>query len=241
MRIEGTVALVTGANRGVGRAYVEALHQRGAARIYAAGRDRVALEAVAALDPARIMPLVLDVTDPGMIERAAEKAKDVRLLINNAGALSFGGALEVSDAAIQRDMAVNYRGLRDVTKAFAPVISGNGGGAVVNMLTLLSFLSAPGFSAYNASKAAAWSMAMSLRAYLKQQGIDMVNAFPAGIDTEMLAGVDAPKDSPEVVAADVLNGLEAGAEDIYPASAQDVYSAWRADQKQVEGMFATMM
>lgn len=241
MKIEGTVALVTGANRGVGHIYVRDLLARGAAKVYAAARDAATLERTVALDPARVVPIRLDVTNDEDIAAAAASASDVRLLINNAGALSFGGALDVSDGAIGRDMAVNFAGMRDVTRAFTPVIEANGGGTVANMLTLLSFLSAPGFSAYNASKAAAWSMAMSLRAYLAPKGIAVVNAFPAGIDTDMLAGVEAPKDRPEDVVRDVLDAIEAGQEDVYPASAADVFAAWRGDQKQVEAMFATMM
>lgn len=241
MQIRNSIALVTGANRGVGQVYVAELLRRGAARVYAGARDAESLAATVALDPDRVVPVRLDVTNAADIAGAAERASDVTLVVNNAGALSFGGALDVGQAAIDRDMAVNHGGLRDVTRAFAPVIEANGGGAVVNMLTLLSFVSAPGFSAYNASKAAAWSMSMSLRAYLRPRAIAVVNAFPAGIDTDMLASVDAPKDSPLAVVRDVLDGLEAGHEDVYPASAADVHAAWRADQKQVEAAFAGMM
>lgn len=241
MKIENSNALVTGANRGVGQVYVADLLRRGAAKVYAGARDPDSLAATVALDPARVVPLKLDVTQADDIAVAARHAADVTLLINNAGALSFGGALDVSQDAIDRDMAVNHGGLRDVTRAFAPVLQANGGGTVVNMLTLLSFVSAPGFSAYNASKAAAWSMSMSLRAYLRPMGITVVNAFPAGIDTDMLAGVDAPKDTPQAVVHDVLNAVETGDEDVYPASAADVYVGWRTDQKQIEAAFAGMM
>ncbi len=241
MKIENSIALVTGANRGVGQVYVAELLQRGAAKVYAGARNPDSLAATVALDPARVVALKLDVTLADDIAAAARDAADVTLLINNAGALSFGGALDVSQEAIDRDMAVNHGGLRDVTRAFAPVLEANGGGTVVNMLTLLSFVSAPGFSAYNASKAAAWSMSMSLRAYLRPMGITVVNAFPAGIDTDMLAGVDAPKDTPQAVVQDVLNAVATGEEDVYPASAADVYAGWRADQKQIEAAFAGMM
>lgn len=241
MEVKNSIALVTGANRGVGREYVTQLLEQGAARVYAAARNTDQLAAIVGADPKRIVPIELDVTKPDQIARAAELAPDVTLLINNAGALHFGGALEAEQSALDHDMAVNHHGLRDMTRAFAPVIEANGGGAVVNMLSLLSFLSAPGFSGYNASKAAAWSMAMSLRAYLRPMGIAVINAFPAGIDTDMLAGVDAPKDSVEAVARDVLAGVAAGEEDVYPASAADVFAAWREDHKAVEANFAEMM
>lgn len=204
MKIENAVALVTGANRGVGQAYVAELLRLGAAKVYAGARNPDDLSATLALDPERVVPVKLDITKADDIAAAARQAADVTLLINNAGVLSHGGALDVSQDAIDRDMAVNYGGLRDVTRAFAPLMAANGGGTVVNMLTILSLVSAPGFSAYNASKAAAWSMSMSLRAYLRPMGITVVNAFPAGIDTDMLAGVDTPKDTPEAVAQDVL-------------------------------------
>ncbi len=241
MEVNNAVALVTGANRGVGQTYVAALLERGVRKVYAAARAVENLSETIALDPARIVPVQLDVTSQKQIAAAATAASDVTLLINNAGSLTFGGALDIDEHGLGRDMAVNNDGLREVTRAFAPVIEANGGGAVVNMLTLLSFVSAPGFSGYNASKAAAWSMSMSLRAYLRPKGIAVVNAFPAGIDTDMLAGVDAPKDAPSDVVRDVLDGVVAGHEDIYPASAAEVFSAWRADQKAVEEMFATMM
>ena len=241
MQIKNSVALVTGANRGVGRQYVSQLIEHGAAKVYAAARNIDSLSDTVALAPDRVVPLALDVTDTAMIEVAARTANDVMLLINNAGSLTFGGALDVSDAGLAQDMAVNNDGLRDMTRTFTPVIEANGGGAVVNMLTLLSFVSAPGFAGYNASKAAAWSMAMSLRAYLHPKGIQVINAFPAGIDTDMLAGVDAPKDSPEAVVRDVLAAVVADQEDVYPASASDVFDAWRADQKSVEAAFAEMM
>lgn len=241
MNIENSIALVTGANRGVGRVYVAELLRSGATKVYASARNPDSLTDTVSLDPERVVPLRLDVTNANEITAAVLAADDIKLLINNAGALSFGGALDVSKHAIDRDMAVNHDGLRDVTRAFTPVLAANCGGTVVNMLTLLSFVSAPGFAAYNASKAAAWSMSMSLRAYLRPKGIKVVNAFPAGIDTDMLAAVDAPKDAPEAVVRDVLNAVQAGEEDVYPASAADVHAAWRIDQKKIEAAFAEMM
>ncbi|WP_090206694.1 SDR family NAD(P)-dependent oxidoreductase [Yoonia litorea] len=155
MQIKNSVALVTGANRGVGRHYVAQLLEKGAAKVYAAARNVDTLAKMVALDPQRVVPLTLDVTNSAIIEAVASKAEDVTLLINNAGSLTFGGALDVTEAKLAKDMAVNNDGLRDMTRAFTPIIEANGGGAVVNMLTLLSFVSAPGFAGYNASKAAA--------------------------------------------------------------------------------------
>ena len=239
MDITQATAFVTGANRGVGKVFVASLLERGVRKVYAAARDPGSLNGL--LEDDRVVPVALDVTDAEQIQHAAAIATDVTLLINNAGALSFGGALEVEQEAIARDMAVNYTGLHSMTRAFSAVIEANGGGTVVNMLSLLSFLAAPGFSAYNASKAAAWSMSMSLRPYLSQRNIKVLNAFPGGIDTEMLAGVDGPKDRPEIVVADVLNAVTEDLEDVYPGAAQDAFDAWRADPKAMEKAFATMM
>ena len=241
MNFQDSIAFVTGANRGMGREYVRQLLEHGAAKVYAGARDPDALADVLEYDPSGVVPIRLDVTKPEQIEAAAAQARDVTLLINNAGRLSFGGALEVAQDTLDADMAVNHTGLRDMTRSFAPVIEHNGGGTVVNMLSLLSFVSAPGFSGYNASKAAAWSMSMSLRAYLRPRGVRVINAFPAGIDTDMLAGVEAPKDSVADVARDVLAAVKADHEDVYPASASDVYANWRQDQKAVEAAFAAMM
>lgn len=241
MEIKNSVALVTGANRGVGKEYVTQLLDQGVAKVYAAARNPETLTDVIKADEQRVVPLRLDITKQEEIDAAAEQASDVTLLINNAGVLSFGGALDISRANLDHDMAVNHHGLRDTSTRFAKVIEANGGGAIVNMLSLLSFLSAPGFSGYNASKAAAWSMSMSLRAFLRPKGIEVINAFPAGIDTDMLAGVDGPKDTVQNVARDVLEAIKTGEEDVYPASAKAVFDNWRTDQKAVEAAFAAMM
>lgn len=239
MNIEGSVALVTGANRGIGRALVEALLAYKAAHVYAAGRDRAALDKLVAAHPDRISAVPLDVTSPDQATRAAEKAGDVSLLFNNAGVLAAGNALHVSADDLRRHFDVNFYGLFNTTRAFAPVLKRNSGGGVINVLTLLSFASMPGFSAYNASKAAAWSLTQSLRADLGKQGTRVFNVFPGAIDTDMLAGIEMPKTAPSHVAEQVLAGLAADKEDIFPdPMSQQVYAQWSADHKAVERQFA---
>lgn len=241
MELSKATALVTGANRGIGRQLVRALLGAGVKKVYAAARDPASLAATLAFDPARVAALKLDVTDRARVAALPQEARDVNLLINNAGVLDFGGILDVSEQALARNLETNYYGKLFMARAFAPVIERNGGGAIVNILTLVSLVSAPGLSAYNASKAAAWSMTLSLRASLAGKGIAVHGVFPGAIDTDMTAGMDMPKTSPADVARAVVAGLAEDREDIFPdPMSTQVYAAWRQDHKAVEKQFAAM-
>ncbi|MBX9735613.1 MAG: SDR family oxidoreductase [Phycisphaerales bacterium] len=241
MKIKNSVALVTGSNRGIGRHLVETLLSEGAGRVYATGRKKAELDGVVALDPKRVVPLQLDVTHPEEAFRVAAAAKDVTLLINNAGVLDFGGVLEASPEAFTRNFAVNFYGPLNVTRAFVPVLTQHPGSAVVNILTLVALASMPGLGVYNASKAAAWSLTQSMRADLGKKHVQVFGVFPAGVDTDMLRGVETTKANPGDVASAILAGIEAGTEDIFPeAVSTQVYSAWRGDHKAVERQFASM-
>jgi len=241
MKIQNSVALVTGANRGIGKALVEALLSGGAARVYAAVRNASSMEPIAAMDPQRIIPLELDVTDATQLSRAAARATDVTLLINNAGVLDFGKVLDSPISAFERNFDVNFYGLLGTTRAFAPVLKTNGGGAVVNLLTLVALASMPGLGVYNASKAAAWSLTQSLRADLAEQGTRVFGVFPGAIDTDMLRGVEMAKTAPEHVAREVIAGLESEQEDIFPdPMSTQLYGLWKADHKAIERQFAAM-
>ena len=239
MNLASTVALVTGANRGIGRALVAKLLAAGAAKVYAAARDEKSLDAVVALDPARVIPVALDVTDRAEIARLPERTPDVRLLINNAGVLDFGSALDVSFEALDRNFAVNFYGPLLTTRALAPVIERNGGGAVVNMLTVVALASMPALAGYNASKAASWSLTQSLRGTLAPRGIAVHAVFPGPVDTEMAAAITFDKTSPDVVAQAIVEGVAAAQEDIFPdPMSAGVYEAWKQDHKAVERQFA---
>ncbi|MBI3524236.1 MAG: SDR family oxidoreductase [Betaproteobacteria bacterium] len=241
MKILNSTALVTGANRGIGRELVVALLKSGAKRVYAGARDVKTLETIKQLDPARVIPLLLDVTNQELIDTSVKVAPDVNLLFNNAGILEFGGILEVPADKIVRQFGTNFHGKLNMARAFAPIIEANGGGAIVNVLTLVALASMPGLSAYNASKAAAWSMTQSLRAALSAKGIAVFGVFPGAVDTDMLAGVDMPKTSPAVIAAAIMQGIESGLEDIFPdPMSTQLYAAWKLDHKAVEKQFATM-
>ena len=241
MEIRNATALITGANRGIGRALVAALLQTGAKTIYAASREPRNLEATLALDPKRVQPVLLDVTDRAQVAALPARLRDVTLLVNNAAVLHFGGILDVPLETVAAELDTNFYGKLLMARAFAPVIERNGGGAIVNMLTLVALASMPGLSVYNASKAAAWSMTQSLRASLAGKGVAVHAVFPGAVDTDMLAGVEMPKAAPEDVAAAIVAGVAADQEDIFPdpMSAQ-VYAAWKQDHKAIERQFASM-
>lgn len=237
MNIEQSTCFVSGANRGIGKALVSSLLTFGAGKVYAAARNTANLREF----DDRVVPLQLDLADPESIQQAAGLAQDVNLLINNAGVLTFGDILGVDEAAIERDFEVNFFGSLRMARAFAPQMVLQGSGAVVNLLTLLSLASMPSMAAYNASKAAAWSMSLSLRASLADKGINVHTVFPGAVNTDMLAGIDMDKTSPQIVAEAIVQGVNDGEEDIFPdPMSKQVYAAWSADHKAVEKQFAQM-
>jgi NAD(P)-dependent dehydrogenase (short-subunit alcohol dehydrogenase family) len=236
MNLTGSVALVTGANRGLGARLVTELLRAGAAKVYATSRTGGA--AAADTDP-RVQPLTLDVTDPASVTAAAAAAPDVTVLVNNAGVLAFGSALEGDLASFERDLRTNYLGTLRVTRAFAPALQRNAPTAVVNILTLIALAPAGPMAGYSASKAAAHSITQALRAELRDRGITVLGAYPGGIDTDMLAGVEAPKAPPEVVAARIVAGLAAGQTIVFPDDASaGAGSVYLSDPLQLERMLA---
>jgi len=239
MNLNATTALVTGANRGIGSALVKALLARGTARVYAGARKVASLESVVALDPKRVIPLELDVSNREQISALPNRVPDLRLLINNAGVLDFGSAFDIPLEAVDRNLAVNFYGPLLTARALAPVIERNGGGAIVNLLTIVAIASMPALAGYNASKAAAWSLTQSLRGSLVNRGIAVFGVFPGPVDTDMAASIPLQKTSPSDVARAILDGVASGKEDIFPdPMSASVYEAWRADHKAVERQFA---
>ena len=239
MDISNSIVLVTGANRGVGLSLIKGLAKAGAKKIYATARKPFSIELTDS--KTKIVYLALDVTEPTLVAAAAAQARDVNLVFNNAGVLEFGDLLETPEQSFRHIIETNFFGKLAIAKAFAPIIEANGGGAIVNTLTLLSLASMPSFAAYNASKAAAWSMTLSLRASLKDKNIQVINAFPGAIDTDMLAGVDIDKSSPDDVAKELLQAVIDNKEDVFPdPMSKQVYQAWAQDHKAVERQFASM-
>ncbi len=233
MKIEDTVSLVTGANRGLGRALVHALLARGARKVYAATRDGRAVDP----DP-RVVPLRLDITDAAQARAAAAAAPDVRLLVNSAGVLASMSVLASEPAEIRRDVDVNYYGLLHMARAFAPQLAAGQPAAIVNVLTVAALASMPALGGYSASKAAAWSLTQALRGELRGRGVAVHAAFPGPIDTDMIRSFDLPKTSAADVANAILDGVAAGTEDIAPdPMSLDVLATFQRDPRAIERRF----
>jgi NAD(P)-dependent dehydrogenase (short-subunit alcohol dehydrogenase family) len=226
MKIQDSVVVVTGANRGLGAALVKTLVELGAKRVYAGARDPAA---VGGSD--RVVPLALDVTSTASIDAATAKAKDATILINNAGVLASFGVLDARLPDIERDFAVNMYGVLATTRAFLPVLE-RARGAIVNVLSVASLASVPPLAGYSASKAAAWSLTQALRAELAPKGVSVHAALPGGIDTDMVSSLDIPKTKPSDVARGILAGLERGDFEIFPdPSSLALSEIWKTDPR----------
>ncbi|MBI1774810.1 MAG: SDR family oxidoreductase [Proteobacteria bacterium] len=240
MKIKGTVALVTGANRGIGRAFVEALIAKGAARVYAAARDPSRLADLVASHKGKVEPVKLDITRADEIQAAAKKCAEVSLLVNNAGINLQAGFVASADLSRARaEMETNYFGPLAMCRAFAPILKANGGGAIVNMLSILARVNLPMYGSLSASKAAALSMTQGVRAELAQQGTLVIGIMPGACDTEMERNFPPPKLAPAEAARAALDAVEAGAEDVYPGDmAAGISQGLAADPKAIEKDFA---
>jgi NAD(P)-dependent dehydrogenase (short-subunit alcohol dehydrogenase family) len=219
MTVAGRAVLVTGANRGIGRALVEEALRRGAERVYAGTRQP--------LDHSdrRVTPLTLDVTDAAQIQAAVERVASLDILINNAGVSLFD---DLGDrAALEQHLAVNLFGTYGMTQAFLPLLT-RSGGAIVNVLSVAALAPVPVLPAYSISKAAAFSLSQSLRALLAGQGVSVHAVLPGPVDTDMTRGLDIPKFSPESVARGLFDGLEQGEEEIFPdPMSASMAESWR--------------
>jgi NAD(P)-dependent dehydrogenase (short-subunit alcohol dehydrogenase family) len=205
MKIAGSVALVTGAGRGLGQVFARELVSRGAAKVYGTARD-----AAAVTEPG-VTPVALDITDPERVAQVAAECADVSLLVNNAGVMKaspFIGAPSLDAARLE--METNYFGTLSMCRAFAPVLAASGGGAIVNMMSVTSFYSSPLNGSYGASKAAEWAMTNGIRMELSRQGTLVVGVHASFIDTDMAEGIDAPKISPQAVSGQTFDAVEAG-------------------------------
>jgi NAD(P)-dependent dehydrogenase (short-subunit alcohol dehydrogenase family) len=243
MQIRGCVALVTGANRGIGRAYVEALLARGARKVYAGARRPEGVADLVRAHPVLVESLTLDITEAAAVAEAARRCGDVSLLVNNAGINRVAGLIAGADlAAARAEMETNYFGTLAMCRAFAPVLRANGGGAIVNMLSILSQVSLPLMGSLCASKAAGLSLTVGVRAELARQGTQVIAVMPGAVDTDMSRDFPPPKMPPGEVAEAALAALEHGVEEVYPGEmAAGVAAGLAADPKAVEKQFAAYL
>ena len=203
MNITGQIALVTGSNRGIGRQFVLELLERGADKVYATARRAESLS----FDDPRVVPLQLDLVDHESVVAAAANAQDVTLLVNNAG-IATGTPLVTGDLTeVRREMDTHFWGTLDVIREFSSVLAANGGGAIVNVLSALSWFASPGAGAYAAAKAAEWNMTNAVRLELADQGTLVQGVFLGAADTDIMAGYDGPKIDPQEVPRESLDGL----------------------------------
>ena len=209
MKLDNAVVLITGANRGLGLAFAREALARGARKVYAAVRDP------ASVTLAGVVPIKLDVTKPEDVAAAALACTDVTLLVNNAGIAATGGFL--ADDAVEsakRHFDTNVYGIVRMSKAFAPVLAGNGGGAILNVLSIASWINGPLLGVYAASKSAAWGVTNGLRQELREQKTQVVGLHVGFVDTDLTRGLDVPKSSPELIVARTFDALEAGADEV---------------------------
>jgi NAD(P)-dependent dehydrogenase (short-subunit alcohol dehydrogenase family) len=219
MKIQDCVALVTGSNRGLGLAYCEGLLRAGAAKIYAAARDPAKI----GIRDSRIIPIALDVTSVENVISVAHRCQDVSLLINNAGVLRNSPMLALTaEAAARQEMEIHYFGVLSMVQQFAPVLAKNGGGAILNVLSVGSWFASPPIATYCASKAAEEVLTDAIRVQLQSQRTQVAGVYAGYIDTDMSAQITQPKTSPGQVVERSLAGLESGQDRIF-ADASAVY------------------
>jgi NAD(P)-dependent dehydrogenase (short-subunit alcohol dehydrogenase family) len=209
MKISNATVLVTGANRGIGLAFTRELLARGARKVYAGARDP------ASVTQPGVEPLRLDVTKPEEVAAAVARAGDVTLVINNAGIAQLGGFLAAdSEEVARRQFETNFFGMLRVSQAFAPVLKANGGGGLINVLSIVSWINGGQLAGYAATKSAAWSLTNSLRHELAPQHTQVLALHMAFVDTDLARGLEGPKTSPEEIVKSALDGLEAGLDEV---------------------------
>ena len=208
MNLDNAVVLVTGANRGIGLAFAREALARGARRVYAAAREP------SSITLAGVQPVRLDVTDAAQVTALAQACSDVSVLINNAGVAEFGGFLADADlASSRRQLETNFFGPMRMAQAFAPVLGANGGGALVNVLSIASWINRPLLGTYGATKSAAWALTNGLRHELRAQGTQVLGMHMGFVDTDLTRGIEMAKSTPQDVVRYTLDALEAGAEE----------------------------
>lgn len=234
MNIQNRIVLVTGANRGIGKAIVESLLQNGVKKIYAAARD---LASLPDFNDARITPLKLDIVNAADIALATKTAHDIDMLINNAGVAAFSSAADGDFDLVRRDMDVNYFGTLNMCRAFIPVLEKNASSSIVNVASIAAFVNFPILGGYSASKAALFSISQGLRIELAPKNIGVHTVNPGPIDTDMAKDLPMEKSSPADAAKNIITALKNNEADIFPDdTSKQMFATWQQDYRQLEAM-----
>ncbi|MDH5722888.1 MAG: SDR family oxidoreductase [Alphaproteobacteria bacterium] len=243
MSIKNSVVLITGANRGIGKAYVESFLAAGADKIYLGVRKPDSVAKMVAQNPEKLVPLKLDVTNENDIKEAASAAQDVTILINNAGILFFDG-IETPEAAdhARKQFETNYIGPLRMTQAFAPILKKNGGGILITVSSIAGHVAFPGFTTYCASKFAARSLILEARAQLAAQGTRVIGVYPGPIETDMTKDIQAFDKAPvEAVPQETLKCIAEGVDEVYTdPMAKELHEALLKDPSAVEAQMQEM-
>lgn len=238
-QIKDRIVFVTGANRGIGKALVQALLDHGAKKIYASARD---IKKIPDFKDPRVVRVALDITNTAQLEAAAKLAYDTQILINNAGVLSNGSGLSAPFEDLERDMKTNYFGTLAAMRAFLPVLEKSKNAAIANVCSIASFVNFPFIGGYCASKAALFSITQGARLELAAKGIAVHTINPGPIDTDMARDIDMQKTSPEDTAKAIIKGLEAGEPDIFPdAGGRGMFEVWSKNYRDLEASVAASM
>lgn len=232
MTLFNKIALVTGANRGIGAAIVREMLKADVAKIYATARDPKTLPA---FGDSRVVPLQLDITSDASVNAAASAAKDANVLVNNAGTMAFGDYISGSLEAFEEDMRTNYFGTLRVLRAFTPQFVARKSGTIANMSSALGLSAVPVAAGYSASKAALHSITQSLRGTLEKDNITVIGIYPGPIDTDLTKSLHAEKATPEYAAVNIVKGIAEGQAYIFPdPMAQQIEQLWSTDSRKLE-------
>lgn len=232
MNFDNQVVLITGANRGIGKALVEACLRKNVRKVYACSRD---LKKLPNFNDDRVIPISLDITHKGQIEEAKLKALDTQILINNAGVINPGSLFESKAEGLREDMELNYFGTIEMMRAFVPLLEKNKNPRIINIVSIAAYCNFPFIAGYSASKSALYSASQAARIELSQKGICVHIVSPGAIDTDMNKGSEMEMTSPEDVAESILNEVEKDNEDIIPDKiGKHMFSIWKESPRALE-------